>query len=81
MSFSKNSIAAVVQIYLEENGDKYDGLCNPDAGCACLTTDLSPGNCMSEDCFVGYRDVGGCSSDCGKGCDSHVVEGPRGTRK
>ena len=43
----------IVAEYLREN--KYDGLCLPEHGCACLIEDLAPCRAMSESCQPGRR--------------------------
>lgn len=74
MNTERCDVIDVVRLFLEQHTDRYDGLGNSE--CGCLAADLSPGDCMSEECYIGHR-VEGCSSNCGNGCDFHVVEGPR----
>ena len=67
-------VAEMVKSALIAGG--FDGLFNMDGGCACLVGDLSPGNCLSENCEAGFkkeypdRKCGG--SDCDGECDFHV---------
>ena len=61
------NVRGIVQIYLEHFG--YDGLYVDDE-CACLKDDISPADCMTEDCEAGYK----CKYDCGDH-DFHV--GPK----
>lgn len=44
----------IVAEYLRAN--KYDGLCLPEHGCACLLDDLAPCGEMSEKCRPGHRE-------------------------
>lgn len=50
-------VIEMIAKYLSDNG--FDGLCNED--CGCEMTNLSPGNCLAEDCQAGYR----APCDCG----------------
>lgn len=50
-------VIEILREYLKDNG--FDGLCNED--CGCESPDLSPGNCLAEDCQAGYR----VPCDCG----------------
>lgn len=43
----------IVRKFIEQNG--YDGLFSPEGECACLADDLSPGDCLAENCEAGYR--------------------------
>ena len=36
--------------------NNYDGLVNPGL-CGCELTDLSPGNCITDDCIPGYKHI------------------------
>ena len=47
------NVIDMVAEYLREN--KYDGLCLPEHGCACLLDDLAPCRAMSERCQPGRR--------------------------
>lgn len=54
-AFTKGSEMKVVEIL--EQGLKaagFDGLVMP-ATCGCLIGDLSPGNCLSDQCEAGYK--------------------------
>ena len=66
------SCAAMVRIYLEENG--YEGLCSPGNECGCKLDDLMP--CDGEyamECEAGHKID--CPDTCGEGCDFHIVAG------
>lgn len=48
------NVLDMVREFLE--GHDFDGLANPDAGCACLLEDLAPcGEINGDDCIAGYR--------------------------
>lgn len=46
------TVLDMVKAALEAGG--YDGLFQPGA-CACLISDLSPGNCLRENCSAGHK--------------------------
>lgn len=46
------NVREMVRRALIEGG--YDGLRNPD-GCGCVIDDLSPADCLTEQCQAGYR--------------------------
>lgn len=56
------SVIAIVNEYLDDNG--YDGLCNQNGECACEKHALSPANCISGECFPGYKVE--CPGHCGE---------------
>ena len=62
------SILEIIREYLEVYG--FDGLFNPGL-CGCTVDDLSPGNCLSEQCEAGYKQPG-CDDHCGLGCEFHI---------
>lgn len=49
------NVIDIVAEYLRDN--KYDGLCLPEHGCACLIKDLAPCGEMSEKCRPGHREI------------------------
>ena len=63
------NVEEIVLEYLEEKG--FDGLVESDQECACMTTDLAPGDCLSGSCEPGHLTP--CS--CGEGHDYHIVTG------
>ena len=38
----------------------FDGLWNQDGECVCIISDLSPANCMTDECMAGYINVCDC---------------------
>jgi len=63
------NVKEIVREYLRTHG--FDGLCCPDAGCACLIDDLEPCSEMGSQCEPGYR--GPCDGTCDEGrCDWHI---------
>lgn len=58
------SVIEIIQEYLKAHG--FDGLCNDDCGCG--ARDLSPGNCLTDDCQAAYE----VPCDCGDH-DCHMV--------
>ncbi len=62
--------AEIVADWLRAHG--YDGLAGEDCGCA--LDDLMPCGEIHLDCVAGHQ-VLGCTSDCGRRCDYHIVAG------
>jgi hypothetical protein len=64
------NIKLIVEDWLKSHG--YDGLCNPEIPCGCLSGDLAPCGELHEDCQPGHREDVGESCDCG--CDGQGTE-------
>ena len=47
------TVKEILQEYLETNG--FDGLYNEWSECGCKIYDLSPGDCMDDQCEPGYN--------------------------
>ena len=71
-----SSLLQIIEVGLKAEG--FDGLWNEVGPCGCLIGNLSPGDCLAEECQPGYRRAG-CSDGCGQGCNWHVVPDKRGT--
>ena len=63
------SVLRIVEDWLRANG--FDGLYNADAECACVLGGLSPGDCLSEECWAGYKTACGCGDH-----DWHIALDP-----
>lgn len=71
-SFPNPTVTQIVERWLTEN--KYDGLFNSEADCACGVGGLAPCGYISGECEAGFRVK--CGDECGLGCGFHIGRDP-----